>query len=350
MAVRTILVTGAGAPGIRGTLYALRDGLAGARAVGVDVSDEAVGRWLCDAFEAVPPPEDAGYVDAMLAVCRAHGVDAVLPQTTRELPVLARHRARFEAEGVAVVVADEAAIERANSKTGVLEAFEALGLPAPAWRVARTEDELAAAAAALGYPERPVVVKPPVSNGMRGLRVLKEKAWDAARFLAEKPSGTEIALAELTQVLRRGAWPALVVSEYLPGPEYTVDAFIGAEAEAAVVRRRDRIRSGITFAATVLPDSELAAWTLRAGRHLGLRYCFGFQFKEDAAGVPRVLECNPRVQGTMVAAGFAGANVIAMAVREALGEPVASVPPLRPARFLRYWGGVGVTDEGGDVV
>ena len=51
-----ILITGAGAPGIRGTLYALRQGDRPVYTVGTDVNEWAVGQHLTDAFHPVPPP------------------------------------------------------------------------------------------------------------------------------------------------------------------------------------------------------------------------------------------------------------------------------------------------------
>ncbi len=343
-----ILVTGAGAPGIRGTLYALRAGDPAVFTVGVDLSERAVGRTLTDAFHRVPPPEAPAYLDALRAVCRRERVDLVVPQTTREIAVLARQRDAFEADGVRVMVSDAAAVEAANDKGAVLRAFEDLGLPAPAWRTAHSEAALVEAVAALGYPDAPVVVKPPVSNGMRGLRILREAAWDVRRVLAEKPSGVEVSLDDLLAVLRRGSvWPPLLVSEYLPGPEYSVDAFIGERLAVAMPRRRDAVRSGIAFETTLLPvRAGLAGPTLRAARHLGLRYAFGFQFKEDADGVPRVLECNPRVQGTMVASVFGGLNAVWLGVQECLGAVPEALPaPLRAATFRRYWGGLGIVGD-----
>jgi carbamoyl-phosphate synthase large subunit len=86
-------------------------------------------------------------------------------------------------------------------------------------------------------------------------------------------------------------------------------------------------------------------YTLKAGDHLGLTGAFGFQFKLDANGVAKVLECNPRVQGTMIASLFSGINIIWLAVKEALGEPaMIPVPAGKPSRFYRFWGGVGVCD------
>ncbi len=238
------------------------------------------------------------------------------------------------------------AIETANNKWSVLQIFEKLGLPYPAYQFAGGEADLVRAVEQLGYPQTPVVVKPAVSNGMRGVRVLREQAWDVRRFLAEKPMGLEISLEDLLAILRRGpGWPELLVTEYLPGPEYTVDAFRGEKIEIAVPRVREQIRSGITFRSRTELHAGMAEYTLRAARAIGLQYAFGFQFKLDAAGVPKVLESNPRVQGTMVASIFSGTNVIWMGVKEVLGETVEVIPSPVASQFFRFWGGVGVAGE-----
>jgi carbamoyl-phosphate synthase large subunit len=345
-----VLVTGAGAPGIRGTLYALRQGDRPAYTVGTDLSERAVGRLLTDTFYTVPPPEAPHYLDALRLICRAERIDVLIPQTTREIAVLSRFRDDFG--DTRVLVSGANAVAAANDKGAVLRAFEVLDLPVPAYRTVQNERELVAAAEALGYPDVPVVVKPPVSNGMRGLRILREAAWDTRRFLAEKPSGIDLALGDLLAIFRRGQergddWPALLVTEYLPGPEYSVDAFRGSRLAVALPRRRDAIRSGISFETTGLPErADLIEPTLRAAEHLGLEYAFGFQFKEDADGVAKVLECNPRVQGTMVASVFGGVNPIWLGVQEVLGEPPTALPaPPLATSFHRFWGGLGLRGD-----
>jgi carbamoyl-phosphate synthase large subunit len=341
----TVLLTGAGAPGTRGTLYALRHNPDGVqvRAVGTDIKAGGVGPLWMDAFYQVPAPEQEGYLAAVQSICQKESVDLVIPQTTRELFAMARHKAAFEAMGIPVMVSDLPAIETANNKWALLQVVEQLGLPYPAYHLARSRDELVDHATRLGYPAAPVVVKPPVSNGMRGFRVLREGAWNLERFLAEKPSGVEMSLDELLAVLGRGsAWPELLVTEYLPGAEYSVDAFAGAKVQVAVPRLRKVIRSGISFENELEYRPDLIAYTGALGRQIGLKYAFGFQFKLDAEGRAKVLECNPRLQGTMVASLFSGVNVIWMAVKEALGEFPETVPAtLQTASFHRFWGGVG---------
>lgn len=343
----SVLLTGVGAPGTRGTLYALRHNPDGTRirAIGTDIKDGGIGQWWVDAFHRVPAPEEPGYVEALLAICQSEMVDLVIPQTTRELAVFARHKATFEAAGVRVMVSDWPAIAVANNKGELLKIADAMRLPVPAYRLTSSKAELIDAAAWLGYPANPVVVKPPVSNGMRGFRILREEAWNLERFLAEKPSGVEMALADLLTILSRGsAWPALLVTEYLPGSEYSVDAFAGSKVQAAVPRLRKAIRSGISFANELEYRDDLIEYSLALGRRIGLQYTFGFQFKLDGNGVAKLLECNPRLQGTMVASLFSGANLIWMGVQEAMGEPPERVPEtLRAASFHRFWGGVGIS-------
>jgi carbamoyl-phosphate synthase large subunit len=343
-----LLVTGAGAPGIRGSLYALRNNPDGrpVRIIAVDTQAKVVGAWLADKFYTVPPPESPEYIESLLEICRRENVAAVLPQTTREIAKLAVSRTELEQAGVPVMVSDPSAIAAANDKGAVVESFRRLGLPAPLCRRATTEAELDTAVHELGYPGTPVVVKPPVSNGMRGVRILREEAWDVRRFLTDKPHGLEISLHELIAILERGLWPELLVMEYLPGCEYSVDAFVGSQFSVAVPRVRESIRSGITFHSRTELRADMAEYTLAAARELGLRYTFGFQFKLAYDGTPKVLECNPRIQGTMVASVFSGANVIWFGVRELLHDPVAGLErPLHASEFLRYWGGVGVDGE-----
>jgi carbamoyl-phosphate synthase large subunit len=68
-------------------------------------------------------------------------------------------------------------------------------------------------------------------------------------------------------------------------------------------------------------------------------------------GVPKVLECNPRVQGTMIATLAAGNNIIWAAVTDLvpdLLEPVALNAGWTGGRCYRYWGAV--LEDGGNFI
>jgi carbamoyl-phosphate synthase large subunit len=343
----SILLTGVGAPGTRGTIYALRKNKdeVRVRLVGTDLRKDALGKYWTESFHTLPPPESENYVDEVNRICRLHRIDLVLPQTTRETVALAMAEKRLS---VPALVSSAASIRRANNKFELLRVFERLRLPRPKSHLVKSFPELRKRVVSLGYPEEPVIVKPPVSFGSRGFRILtKKSAWSLQRYLTEKPSATEITLEELGGILGRGEgpFPELMVSEYLPGVEYSVDAFIGAKGRVAIPRKREEIVNGISFKTALDYRSDIAENTLKAASELGLRYTFGFQYKLDRGGVPKVLECNPRVQGTMVASIFSGVNIIWLGVCERLGSP-RTVPNARTlATFHRFWGGVGIEGD-----
>ena len=158
----------------------------------------------------------------------------------------------------------------------------------------------------------------------------------------------EINLNMLLDILRTGPWPDLLVTEYLPGQEFTTDVFRGDAGIVVIPRLRENIRTGITFEAKVDLRNDFIQYSSCMAEALDLRYCFGFQFKLSDDNIPKLLESNPRVQGTMVASVFAGFNLIYFSVMEALGEKV-NVDNLKlkdGLRFKRYWGGVAVDDKG----
>jgi carbamoyl-phosphate synthase large subunit len=342
----TILLTGVGAPGTRGTLYALRrnsDGI-NIRIVGVDMKEDAVGKYWSDKFYTVPAPESNDYFERINSICSKESVDLILPQTTRETTVFSRSK-----PSVKVAVSSISAIETANNKFELMKLCEQIGVPTPKFRLVRALADLIDRAEELGYPDKGVVVKPPVSWGSRGLRILRENtSWSIRRFLSEKPSSAEITLDDLSKILTRDAhvdFPELLVTEFLPGKEYTIDAFSGEHVSVAIPRLRKEVVNGISFRTSLEYREDVTNYSLKIAKALGLRYAFGFQFKLDYSDVPKILECNPRVQGTMVASVFSGVNVIWLAVREALGDQVEKVPDkLQTSEFYRYWGGLAVSD------
>ncbi len=300
---------------------------------------------MTDNFYQVPSPEDDDYMHRMEEIVRDENVDIIIPQTTREILVLAEHVEYFRSMGTEVVVSPAESIKIANDKYLLLEKAKEIKIPYPVYHLTRTEKTLREAAHHLGYPQEKVVVKPRISHGMRGLRILAQEKWSVEQFLHSKPEGLEMELDSLIQILKRGKWPELIVSEYLPGVEYTIDVYRG-KTTVVIPRKRLMIRSGISFDTRVELRDDLSHYSTELAEALNLKYCFGFQFRVGHDGKPKLLECNPRVQGTMAASVMAGFNLIYYAVLEALGVSIdvdgSSI--VNGTRFIRYWGGVGIID------
>jgi len=344
----TVLVTGGGAPGVAGTFHALRNNPEErpVRIVCTDIKPDPVGKYLADRFHRVPAPEEDAYLDALISICEKEEVDAILPQTTREIFTLSKHKQEIEDRKVAVVVSSYDSILKANDKYLLLQECGRVKVPHPVYFLVSNHDQLLIAAKRLGYPAKKVVIKPRVSSGMRGFRIVSNTPWTLERFLMEKPEGVEITLETLLTVLPP-RFPDMLVTEYLPGPEYTIDVFRIKDRFIAIPRLRESVRSGITFDARVELRDDLISYARQLSNSLNLVYCFGFQFKLDDMNTPKILEANPRVQGTMVVSSYAGFNMIYWAVAAALGfEVKGDQRNLRGGlSFKRYWGGIAVENE-----
>lgn len=344
----TVLLTGAGAPGTKGALYSLKNNFDGrkVRTVGVDIQDDVNGRYFCDSFHRIVKPSEKEFIPLIIDICKDEGVEVVLPQVTEELFPFSERADEFRKEGIAVIVSGKRAIDEANNKYNLMEVSRKLGLPTAEFCSVDTFSDLRDAAKALGWPKKPVVVKPPVASGMRGLRIIDESFDRKSAFYSEKPSGVHVRLEEIEASIGE-SFPRLMMMEFLPGREYTVDC-LQANRLTIIPRSRDLIKVGITFNGTVEKNDAIIESTRRLSERLGLEFLFGFQFKMDEDGVPKVIECNPRDQGGMVMSTFAGANLHYGAVKWALGEDVPEFDVKWGTRMLRYWGGIAV--RGGKMI
>jgi len=195
---------------------------------------------------------------------------------------------------------------------------------------------------ALGYPEKKVIVKPPIASGSRGLRILTDEIQTVGDFLSTKPeiAGMCCSFQELIKILRNGEWPELIISEFLPGKEYSVDHYRDNDLSIAIPRIRTKMRSGISFNAQTDLREDIMNYSTKLANILDLKFAFGFQFRADNEGVPRLLECNPRIMGTMVAGCLAGFNMIYYSIIRAANPTIRIPPPekITPVRLQRYWG------------
>ncbi len=331
----TVLVTACGAPGTAALVRALREnGERPVRLVGTDMSELAIGRHLCDAFHRVPAGSDPGFADAMLDVCSAEGVDAILPQSSFDLLGLAEARARFE--GIAVLVSSAEAIRRSNDKAETYALLDSIGVRGPAWRRVRGGEAVAAAARELGYPGVDVCLKPVFSSGSRGFRILSASADRHEQLLTNRPGVAEaLRLEDLLDLLGDDR-TELLVMELATGKERTIDG-IAVEGRIALghPKTREAMRAGLAMYFETLDDPGLMDTAARIVAELRLDHFFNIQLVGD-----HVIEINPRISTIVYQEDL---NLPYLGVKHALGEMseqelaglAGRVRPTR--RALRYF-------------
>ncbi len=343
----SILITGAGSPSIVGTIESIRQVYPAATLIGVDIDPTAVGQYFVDKFFQISNPQKPNFIEELVNIVKANDVRIIIPQVTKELFVLAEHIQTFNDCSTRVLVNETDSLSILNNKYRLLQACEKAGLTVAKYDVVTSNDALIKSARDFGYPDNRIVVKLPVSNGMRGLRILANDIKKSDIFY-DKPHNIICSLEEFLTYFTEKDFPELLIMEYLPGEEVSVDCLAqDGKMIAALPRIRDKIRMGVTFSGRTIKDQNIIDQCQQIISHLRLSHMIGFQFKYDAQGRPMLLESNPRVQGTMAQATYSGVNVIAGAIELALnGRTSVKQSAIEwGLEFVRYWGGMAILED-----
>lgn len=334
-----ILMTGAGAPGAAGIMHCLWQNPA-VHITAADANPDAVGRYLSNDFETIPFADHPSFIEALLALCRKKNIHILMPLVTKELLPIARHLTEFELAGTKALVSSAAALEIANNKSRLYEFLQWRGVAVPDFRIVETVGQFQVAVEELGFPRQPVCFKPSVSNGSRGFRILGSRLDEADWLFNQKPGSVHMPLSDAVRILSSGPFPELLVSEYLPGEEYSVDCLADhGQTKLVVPRLRKKMINGISVEGEFVKEERIISYCTQIVKEIRLHGNIGIQVKRSAAGNFLLLEINPRVQGTIAAALGAGVNLPLLAVKQELGLSLPEEEMLVRwgTKFSRYW-------------
>jgi carbamoyl-phosphate synthase large subunit len=305
----TVLITGAGGGVGQGVIKALRlMRELEVRIVAADMSPWAAGLYSADVACLVPSASAAGYVDAIIELCRRERVDYYLPGTDVELTLCARNAALIQAAcGAKVVVAAAEVIAIADDKHATARFLAQHGLPHPKTFLPEEWQP-----GALPFP---VVVKPKVGYRSIGVEVVRDEA-------------------ELGRALRRDG---VVVQELLGGDdtEYTCTVVFcqGRPSEVVVLQRW--LRAGDTYRVVPVRDEAIERYVLTVATALGVEGSCNFQLRKHQ-GVPTLFEINARFSGTTPLCAELGFNPVASYLLRDRG--LAYAPAWRTdVVIVRHW-------------
>ena len=280
----------------------------------------------------VSPADPGASARRILARAGPFGtVDAVVAADTPMLVLAATVAARM---GLPHNPVD--AVRAATDKAAQRQRWAAAGLPQPSFRLVPAQDCVRRAAEAVGFP---CVVKAVSLSASQGV------------LRADHPAAAVEAARRIRKVLDEAERPAsepLLIEEYLPGPELSIDGILTAgDLAVTAVFDKPGTPDGPTFEETLLvspsrlPGSTLAAavrTAADAARSLGLST--GPIHAELRAGNehsdrgPAMLELASRSIGGLCSRALrfpGGASLEEIVLANALGRPIpAATGSLRP--------------------
>ncbi|MBA6358063.1 MULTISPECIES: ATP-grasp domain-containing protein [unclassified Colwellia] len=135
----------------------------------------------------------------------------------------------------------------------------------------------------------PLFLKPDVGQGSKGARIIKE-------------------ISELSHA----DFQENIITEYLPGNEYTVDCFTDHKGELlyAGPRIRSRVLNGISVSTSTIKDVDglFLNFAKNISKKLSFKGMWFFQVKENNAGVLVLMEAATRIAGSMSTNRVRGVN------------------------------------------
>jgi carbamoyl-phosphate synthase large subunit len=304
-----LLVTGAGGPAAIAAMKSLR-AEPSVELLAADMDPWAAGLYLVPAEmrTIIPAGAATDFAEALLTRCLTLDVNIVLPTVDAELRPLAYAREKFAAAGIALLLANAAALDV------ILDKLSLARHCADVVRVPRTE---------LFGPDvdpsdwtYPAVVKPRTGSGSRGVVI----------------AGSAAELAALDRS------PSLIVQDFLPGEEYSVDVLAGADGHviASVPRLRARVDSGVSVGGRTMHDPEIEQFGRTVARATGVTFVANVQCKRDRDGNPALLEVNPRMPGTLGLTIASGVDMPRLALDALLGRRVPDHLDFRELAVVRF--------------
>lgn len=304
-----------------------------------DSNPFASGRFLTDKFVQLPRADSGNFIDSVLAYCQHNGIEVVFPLVTRELFEFSKAKKRFKKAGVRVVVSNYDSLCVVNDKGKLYESLRHNNIELPDFEIVNNYKEFDAVKDQFLIKYGKFVAKPTIGNGSRGVRIVDSNVNEYNLLFNEKPNSLYIGLSNLSNILKEHNFPQLLISELLPGEEYTIDTIVSNKGEPVLIlpRRRDTTNGGISTSGTFIYNEEIIEYCRKIITSFELTGPIGLQVKKASDGKFKLLEINPRIQGTSVAALGIGINLPLLTLAVLFDKDV-HIPPIKwGTSFTRFY-------------
>jgi len=292
----TVLLTGAGGAPIPFLIECLRK--RGYRVLVADMDPMAGGLLLADAGYVIPAGLDPAFLPVIRGICREQKVDVLIPLVDEELACAIT----LESPSLKVLTPRLAFIELVLDKFQLARALSAAKLPAPATFMAKDGP---------GHLPYPLVLKPRVGRGSRGLHILND------------PSEWENACRHLPSL------DSYIIQEFIQGPEYTVSVMMWRDGVVqAVVPKLILDKRGITRQAVTQKVAAIEQLAMDVQNRFRADGPFNMQLRIcNRTGKPTIFEINPRFSTTVTLTHAAGVDEVGLLVEQAVGRRASEVVP-----------------------
>jgi predicted ATP-grasp superfamily ATP-dependent carboligase len=240
-------------------------------------------------IEGLPNVDEDNFIEALNKIVTQYNIDFIFPAHDSVVLKLAQNRDLINAE---VITSDKITCEICRSKKKTYEYFKDESFTPRVFKNYKNVNQY------------PVFLKPDVGQGSKGVALVQNEE-DLIFYINNNAN--------------------LLILEYLPGEEYTIDCFTDKNQRLRFVgmRERRRIKSGISVnSITLKTNEEVKKIAEKINNKLNLRGAWFFQVKKDVNGKFKLLEVAPRIAGTMSLYRNKGVNFPLLSLYDRMGHDV----------------------------
>ena len=306
------------------------------RVVGVDMRDDASGRYFVDSFYTVPAGDSDEYIGVLSDIVAREDVDLVLPTSDPEALALSRHRDRIERGRCTLACADADTLAVVSDKARCYEALAERNLPVPFWRRVDDTSVLPELVRELVAERGELVVKSASETGGRGTCVIREGIRGTESYLGGREMHMDLQTFLDEYVAGFFGTGTVVAMERLVAPAYDVDMLAWRGETKRVVARRRRDPTGAVEGHIIVDVPELLDLGRRLIGAFNLSWLYDCDVMLDGEGRPGILEINPRPSGSIATAMAAGVPLLEDLISLAKGETIPDVAYPRDYVVVAY--------------
>ena len=303
--VSTILVPGAAAPAGINAIKSLRMGGFQGKIVATDSSYLSPGFFMCEVNEVIPEADNQSFIDRLNEIVEKYGVNLLLPTSGFDIYPYSEFRDQLIKRGAFPVVSDMDSLVTCKDKKLTYERLKSkFDLPF----TTTDPNEISSF---------PVMAKPRYGKGSRDIMRLDNT--DDIGYVTSKMKD-------------------LIFQEFLPGTEYTIDVLSDLDKKAilAVPRIRIQTKAGISTKGRILKNRRIEEECKQIADFIGIRGPCCIQMKEDANGIIKLVEINPRMGGGTIFTALAGANFPMMLI-DMVEHKQVKMPEVNEITVIRYY-------------
>jgi len=273
-----ILLPGAGGFAAINAVKSLRKIDFNGKIITTDSNPLSAGFYLSDFYYVLPRINDINFINRAYEVLQREKINLILPTSGFDIIPYSKHKNELEKMGVSCFFSDYETIELCDNKFKFYEKIKN-DFPTPKYSMFCKE-----------VKEFPVFVKPVNGKGSRNIYLCNSKS-------------------ELEYVVNK--YPEMLVCEYLPGREYTIDVLsdMNGIPICAIPRERIETKDGISFKGKVEKNLQMQKLCMSLAQYIGLKGPSCMQMKQDNNGEFKFIEVNPRMGGGTIMATLAGVNI-----------------------------------------